>query len=67
MTRGVREQIQKHSDQALNDLKRACENLDWLIETYAPVHPEHARLCISMRAAIEQVARVLVQFFDERG
>jgi hypothetical protein len=66
MARGTRETIITHADQAINDLKRASDNLELIRDLYAPVHPEYAGMCQLIIDSIFETARVLIQIRDEK-
>ena len=66
MARGTREALLTHVDQALNDLKRANDNIEFMRDTYQPVHPDLANVCQAHLDAIEAIALSLMTFKDEK-
>jgi hypothetical protein len=59
MTKGTREKILEHADQALNDMLRAHNNLLWLEETYGEIHPDYRDAVKYLDNALEDIAKNL--------
>ena len=62
MTRGPREQMLEHADQALNDYDRALVNLIWMRDTYQAQHPDYARAVELLMTMTLQVQTFLKDF-----
>lgn len=62
MPRTTREYLLRYADEALNDLQRALENFQAIIDIYQPVHPEYATGFQAMFDMVSQVKDLLTSF-----
>lgn len=56
--------LRKH-DQAMNDLDRCLEKLQWLHEKYSARHPRHASMVQGIASGVIEIQTILERFRQE--